>query len=51
MATCELCGAVREGEDPTWSCEHDGRRTRWLCPPCTRSHVRDIEAKLAPEWW
>ena len=24
---------------------------RWLCPECARRHVREIEAKLAPEWW
>ncbi|MBW0118360.1 GNAT family N-acetyltransferase [Pseudonocardia abyssalis] len=44
---CERCPAVREGADPTWSRGTDG----WLCPACTRRHVRDIESKLASEWW
>lgn len=24
---------------------------RWLCPDCTRAHVRDIESKLDQSWW
>ncbi|GAA2538422.1 GNAT family N-acetyltransferase [Pseudonocardia hydrocarbonoxydans] len=44
---CARCPAEREGADPAWSRGPEG----WLCPDCTRRHVRDIEAKLAPEWW
>ena len=29
--------------------EPDGER--WLCPDCARRHAREIEARLAPEWW
>jgi hypothetical protein len=28
-----------------------GTRTRWVCPQCTREHVRSIEAKLERQWW
>ena len=48
-----MCGAVRGGPGAlAWSCEReaDGRE-RWLCADCTRRHARDIEARLAPEWW
>lgn len=38
-----------------WSADiveaHGGKRTRWVCPECTRVHVRAIEAKLEQQWW
>ena len=51
---CQLCGtrAGSPGALLTWVRERDGHgRDRWLCPDCARRHVRDIEAKLDPEWW
>jgi hypothetical protein len=54
-ATCLRCGAVRDPGDPAalaWACEPDpDAGARWICPGCARRHARDIEAKLAPEWW
>jgi hypothetical protein len=55
VQTCRHCGATRDpdaGSAIAWVCERDpdGREHR-LCPTCTRRHVRDIEAKLPPEWW
>jgi len=55
VATCNRCGAV-EGEDPDalpsgWSLETTERGIGRLCLACTRAHVRDIEAKLAEDWW
>jgi hypothetical protein len=52
---CHRCGTPRPtaGSDVlTWVREQepDGPQ-RWLCPACARRHVRDIEARLAPEWW
>lgn len=55
MDTCVVCGAERDPRDPdslAWSVEREADGpVRWLCPPCVRRHVRDIEAKLAPDWW
>jgi len=51
--SCSLCGAERDPADPAalaWVHE-PGEPPRWLCPACARRHVREIEAKLAPEWW
>ncbi len=53
MTTCALCGTARDPVDPAalaWVHE-PGTQPRWLCPECARRHVREIEAKLAPEWW
>ena len=49
---CALCGAQRDPAVLTWvgECDVDGRRC-WLCPPCVRRQLRDIEAKLSREWW
>ncbi|MFC4947719.1 hypothetical protein [Pseudonocardia sp. GCM10023141] len=55
MPTCALCPAERTPDDPSslaWVREQEpGREVRWICPQCARRHVRDIEGKLAPEWW
>ncbi|MGH3860874.1 hypothetical protein [Actinokineospora sp.] len=54
-ATCSLCGKSRADASPVealaWSSETDARGTRWLCPACARTHVRDIEGKLPAEYW
>jgi hypothetical protein len=59
-AMCSLCGRVadpmRDGDPPmSWCADvveaHGGKRTRWVCPECTRAHVRAIEAKLEQTWW
>ena len=50
MTTCALCGAEHHPAALAWLCE-PGPEPRWLCPDCARRHVREIEAKLAPEWW
>jgi hypothetical protein len=58
--TCSICGRVAdpasEGDPPVaWSADlvdgRGGQRTRWICPQCTRTHVRSIEAKLDQDWW
>ena len=50
--TCRTCGRPREGDTLTWAFDRDADGTvRWLCPECARRHVRDLEAKLPPEWW
>ncbi|TAM85918.1 MAG: hypothetical protein EPN43_10990 [Jatrophihabitans sp.] len=64
--TCSLCGRVPDplaDGDPRaplgWCSDtaaddgggHAGRRTRWTCGPCTRDHLRAIEAKLEQRWW
>ena len=53
---CHRCGTARDPDgDPTaalaWVSDRDNGRTRWLCPTCARTHVRDIESKLPSEWW
>ncbi|WP_300015453.1 GNAT family N-acetyltransferase [Pseudonocardia sp.] len=49
--SCDRCPQLRAGADPAWTRGQDGDHVRWLCPTCTRHHVRDIEAKLPPAWW
>jgi hypothetical protein len=54
-AVCRLCG-VRRGSPDTvaalsWVHERDDERPRWLCPPCARVRVRDIEGQLPVELW
>nr|WP_229874769.1 hypothetical protein [Amycolatopsis deserti] len=53
---CSRCGAQRKpDEDPletlAWVSDREGGALRWLCPRCTREHVRDIEGKLPSEYW
>ena len=57
---CSMCGRAAdpatEGDPPLGWCAdlveaRGGQRTRWICPACTRLHVRSIEAKLDQEWW
>lgn len=57
-AGCAVCGRAAEidGSHPLdWSAEivQTGpvKQTRWVCPDCTRTNVRAIEAKLDQEWW
>jgi hypothetical protein len=49
--TCALCGAGQEPATALAGVHEPGTEPRWLCPDCARRHVREIEAKLAPEWW
>jgi hypothetical protein len=58
--SCSMCGRiadpVEDGDPPmAWCADlveaRGGPRTRWICPACTRSHVRSIEAKLDQAWW
>jgi hypothetical protein len=54
VEACEVCGRERDGADVAalaWVHESGPDGSRWICPECARRHVRDIEAKLAPEWW
>ncbi len=48
-----MCGTAAEGDDVPvgWSTASSERGVQWLCPACTREHVRSIEAKLEQEWW
>ena len=57
---CTICGRVadlaEDGDPPLGWCAdlveiRGGHQTRWICPGCTRSHVRSIEAKLDQTWW
>jgi rubredoxin len=57
---CSICGQVADPEDDGdpplgWSADlieaRGGTRVHWICPDCTRVHVRAIEAKLDREWW
>lgn len=56
-STCTRCGATSdedgggEGLPLGWSLATSRRGVDRLCSACTRQHVRDIEAKLAEEWW
>jgi predicted RNA-binding Zn-ribbon protein involved in translation (DUF1610 family) len=56
-ASCAQCAAERPDDAAAlaWACTRNGagstRATSWLCPDCARHHVRDIEARLDPEWW
>ncbi|MCW0216315.1 MAG: hypothetical protein OJJ54_23440 [Pseudonocardia sp.] len=52
---CSRCSETVGPDDPAalgWSLERrpDGSDAA-LCPACARAHVRDIEARIAPEWW
>jgi hypothetical protein len=53
--TCRRCGAPRDPDVASaiaWVRERDpDGREHWLCPACARLHLRDIEARLPPEWW
>ncbi|MPY98337.1 MAG: hypothetical protein GEU97_10120 [Actinophytocola sp.] len=52
---CERCGRDRAADTVldalAWVSDTDAGGTRWLCPDCARSHVRDIEGKLPREYW
>jgi hypothetical protein len=40
-----------EGLPAGWSLVTGRRGVGRLCLGCTRTHVRDIEAKLDEDWW
>ena len=49
--TCGSCG--RQADEPplTWSSATGPRGTTWTCEPCTRQHLRAMEARLDEEFW
>jgi hypothetical protein len=56
--TCQLClrhlsadAAGTALERLSWVMDRDGDTVRWTCPACAATHVRSMEAKLAPPWW
>jgi hypothetical protein len=56
VVACARCGKQRAAdcspaEAMSWSSERDRGRLTWLCPECSRAHVRDIEGKLPVEYW
>lgn len=54
MNACSVCGRERDAANAdalAWVHEPGPDGGRWICPDCARRHLRDIEAKLAPEWW
>lgn len=52
-AACHLCATVPDDELAvlTWTLESAGDAWSWICPTCSRDHVRAIEARLGAEWW
>jgi transposase-like protein len=56
LVACTRCGKQRAAdcspvEAMSWSSERERGAQRWLCPECSRTHVRDIEGKLPVEYW
>jgi hypothetical protein len=56
LVACTRCGKPRAAdcspvEAMAWSFERERGVLRWLCPECSRAHVRDIEGKLPVEYW
>jgi hypothetical protein len=50
--TCSQCGCQGRGADLLrWSAATGPRGTTWTCEPCTRRHLRAMEAKLDEELW
>ena len=50
--TCSQCGRRGDGAALlTWSSAVGPRGTTWTCEPCTRRHLRAMEAKLDEEFW
>ena len=50
---CDLCAvAAPHPPTPDWTVQrgNDGELA-YLCPGCTRVHIRSIEARIAPQWW
>lgn len=55
---CTQCAAVTDPAAEVslvlrgWSAAHLGEaKVEWLCPSCTRRHLRSIESRLEPRWW
>jgi hypothetical protein len=53
--TCRRCGATADapegGVPGSWSLDTSDGELAFLCAACTRGNLRDIEARLSPEWW
>lgn len=50
---CATCGTPADDELAvlTWMLDVSDTGWTWICPACSRDHVRDIEARLDPSWW
>ena len=50
---CTVCGTRSAPEESrlAWSLQVGARGEQWLCPACTRAHVRSIEGRLDEAWW
>jgi hypothetical protein len=49
--SCAGCDTAVDELPMTWTIENGSRGVEYLCPPCTRSSVRQIESQLPAEWW
>lgn len=52
-SACSVCGGRAEDELAvlTWTLDAHDDRWDWICPDCSRDHLRAIEARLDAEWW
>ena len=53
-STCAMCGTSADDEASvlTWTLDvRDDDTWEWICPECSRVHLRDIEARLRHEEW
>lgn len=53
-STCALCGTAADDEAAvlTWTLDVQGDDDwEWICPECSRVHLRDIEARLRHDEW
>lgn len=48
---CAICGALAESTLGWMSDRDSDGSVRWICPICSRDHVRAIEARLDRDWW
>jgi hypothetical protein len=52
-SVCALCGVEADDEAAvlTWTLDVQDDTWEWICPECSRVHLRDIEARLKHEEW
>ncbi|MGA4839732.1 hypothetical protein [Streptomyces sp. G45] len=48
---CSCCGAVADGQPPTWTCSVENGVRRYFCDTCARDNIRAIEGRLDSAWW